>query len=206
MSGEGHMSRWVSRYWLLVPLVLGAILIRNWVEEPETFMPDEPLGISESQADYLLENFTTRHYDETGALAYHLRGSMLAHFPDDNRAEILRPAIMLNRDSSNWTVTAESGKLTREPDVVTLIGSVRIKRAVEDDSIEPITIETSNISIALEDDELYTEDRVRMETPGLIVEADGLQSSIKEGKLKLLSKVSARYDVARPPVIPANKQ
>ena len=199
MSTDGSVSRWMSGYWLLVPLILAAILIRNWVEEPQTLVPDAPLGITVGRADYLLENFTTRHYDINGALEYHLIGEMLAHYPDDDRAEITKPVLTLTRDQTTWLIVAQGGRLTREPDIVTLIGDVRIERSVDDGSAEPVTILSRNVAIELDKDYLYTDEHVRVETPGLVVEADGLQSSIKEGKLELLSDVKALYEAANPP-------
>ncbi len=198
MSDDNNLSRWMSRYWLLVPLILAAILIRNWVEDPATLLPEAPMTISESQADYLLEDFSTRHFDETGTLAYRLEGTRLAHFPDDGRAEVTLPALTLTREPAVWHVTADKGHLTREPDIFTLLGSVRINRTLNDsESSVPMTILGSNVAIALDTDELHTNDPVRIETPGMIVEANGLQSSVKAGKLELHSGVSARYEVAR---------
>ena len=205
MSTDGSVSRWLSRYWLLVPLILAAILIRNWVEQPETLVPDAPLGLTVGQADYLLENFDTRHYDANGGLEYHLIGEMLAHYPEDNRAEITKPVLTLTRDQTTWLIIAQGGRLTREPDIVTLIGEVRIERTEDDGSIEPITILSRNVAVELDEDYLHTDEHVRVESRGVVVEADGLQSSIKEGKLELLSNVNARYDVANPPFGPASK-
>ncbi len=203
VMASGQSARGWSGYWLLVPLILAAILVHNWVEQPETLVPEAPMAISESQADYLLEDFTTRHYDADGMLEYLLVGASLAHYPDDGRAEISRPEMTLTRELNHWSVTAESGRLTRQPDVITLLGDVHIERraqtARENDSFAPpISIVGSNIVIMLDDDQLSTGDRVRIESPGLVVEADGLRSSIKEGKLELLSDVSARYEAARP--------
>jgi lipopolysaccharide export system protein LptC len=200
MIDSNNLSRWMSRYWLLVPLILAAILIRNWVEDPTTLLPEAPMAISESQADYLLEDFSTRHYDDTGALAYRLEGIRLAHFPDDGRAEITEPEITLTREPATWHVSAEKGLLRRDPNTVTLIGSVRIDRTLANtEGAGQITILASNVAIALDTDELHTDEPVRIESPGMIVEANGLQSSIKAGKLELHSGVSARYEVARPP-------
>ena len=199
MSNDSNLSRWMSRYWLLVPLILAAILIRNWVEDPTTLVLEAPMAISESQADYLLEDFSTQHYDETGTLAYRLNGVRLAHFPDDGRAEITQPELTLTREPATWHVTADKGHLTREPNTVRLLGSVRIDRTLANtEGAEPITILARNVAIALDTDELHTDEPVRIESPGMVVEANGLQSSVKAGKLSLHSGVSARYEVARP--------
>lgn len=187
----------MSRYWLIVPLLLAAILIGNWVEEPATLVPESPMAIASSPADYLLEDFTTRHYAANGTLEYVLIGESLAHYPDDGRAEITRPSVTMQRDIAEWSVTAETGRLTREPDVVTLIGEVNIDRRVNGDtSNHPVSILARNVRIALDDDYLSTEDPVVIEAPGMVVEANGLQSSINEGKLELHSGVTARYEVA----------
>lgn len=197
MMNDGSATRWMSRYWLLVPMTLAAILIGNWVEQPETLAPQTPMAIATTPADYLLEDFTTRHYDPSGVLAYVLTGNTLAHYPDDGRAEITQPQVTLQRDNTHWTVVADTGRLTREPDIVTLLGAVTIDRTVQvNDDEMPVRISASNVEIALDTDYLQTQYPVVIEAPGMLLKANGLQSSIKEGKLELNSGVSARYEVA----------
>lgn len=123
------MTRFLSGYWLLVPLLLFAIVVRNWIEAPETLVPDEPLTMQRLQADYYLEDFTTRRFDEDGQLQYLLSGQSLSHYPQDDRAEIVEPRLQWREPDLLWSMRASGGRLTRSPDVVTLLDDVVLHRA-----------------------------------------------------------------------------
>ena len=122
----------LSRYWLLVPLILVAIVVRNWTERAETFEIEETVDMRRSEADYYLEDFTTRRFDENGALEYLVSGRTLSHFPDDDRSEVEAPRVELRREGAIWRVSAERGRLDTDPDVFTLIGDVQLERTVGD--------------------------------------------------------------------------
>ena len=122
----------LSRYWLLVPLILVAIVARNFVERPETFVVEETVDMRRSEADYYLEDFTTRRFDANGALEYVVAGDSLSHFPDDDVSEVIAPRVELRRPGAVWRVNAERGRLETDPDVFTLLGDVRLEREVLD--------------------------------------------------------------------------
>ena len=122
----------LSRYWLLVPLILIAIVARNFVERPETFVIEETVDMRRSEADYYLEDFTTRRFDATGALEYVVAGDSLSHFPDGDVSEVIAPRVELRRPGAVWRVNAERGRFESDPDVFTLLGEVRLERFVID--------------------------------------------------------------------------
>ena len=117
-----------SRYWLLVPLILIAILARDWVERPAAFEGEETIDMRATEADYYLEGFTTRRFDRDGALEYRISGEALSHFPDDGRSEVSAPRLELRRPGVLWRARADSGRLDIDPDVFTLLGDVRLER------------------------------------------------------------------------------
>lgn len=198
------MSRLLARYWLLVPLLLGTLLVRDWVEEPEGLVPEEPLEIQRLRADYYLQDFTTRRYDASGALEYLIRGDTLSHYPEDGRAEIDRPRMELHRDGASWSVRADDGTLVRDPtDTVTLSGDVRLERTALPDpaGLEPpprLEVRAADLSIAIDANEVSTDGPVEVSSPGWRLSAVGLRSSLDAGKLDLRSEVSGRYEVVAP--------
>ena len=117
-----------SRYWLLVPLILAAILARDWSERPDTFELEETVDMRATEADYYLEDFVTRRFDANGALEYRVSGETLSHYPDDDRSEVEAPRVELHRGGALWRMRAERGRLDTEPDVLTLLGKVVLER------------------------------------------------------------------------------
>ena len=209
------MSRLLSRYWLLVPLLLGTLLVRDWIEEPEGLAPEEPLEIQRRRADYYLEDFTTRRFDEAGALEYLIRGDALSHYPEDDRAEIERPRVELHRPGARWYGRADTGTLVREPtDTVTLAGGVRLERVATPAGASPppagagddpladlpgrLEIRADDLSVVIDANELATDGPVEIVAPGWRLAAVGLRSSLEAGKLDLRSEVTGRYEVVSP--------
>ena len=195
----------LSRYWLLVPLILVAIVARNFVERPETFVVEETVDMRRSEADYYLEDFTTRRFDANGALEYVVAGDSLSHFPDDDVSEVVAPRVELRRPGAVWRVNAERGRLETDPDVFTLLGDVRLEREVLDAPLDapivdgPLTITTRDLALGLDDDTVSTDAPFEIVANGWRLAGTGLRSTIDAGKLELLSNVNGTYDAAVPP-------
>jgi len=206
----------LSRYWLIVPLILVAIVARNWVERPETFEIEETVDMRRSEADYYLEEFTTRRFDANGALEYIVAGDSLSHFPDDDTSEVVAPRVELRRPGAIWRIDAERGRLRTDPDVFTLLGDVRLERIVTDEATVaateapeptgddpagggPLTITTRDLSLALDGNEVATDAPLEIVAEGWRLAGTGLRSTIDAGKLELLSNVHGTYDAAVPP-------
>lgn len=208
--------RRLSRYWLLVPVLLAVVLARDWIERPDAFVAEETVDMRATEADYYLENFTTRHFGENGALEYVVRGATLAHYPDDDRSEVDAPRVELHRPEALWRGRAARGRLDTGPDVLTLLGDVVLERLARTADAAPearaspadgssaraperLTIRTADLALALESDEITTEAPFEIVAEGWRVEGVGLRSAIDEGKLVLLSEVRGRFDPAPAP-------
>ena len=197
------VGRW-SRYALAVPLIALAIVARDWAEKPDTFELEETVDMRASEADYYLEDFTTRRFDAGGALEYVVSGRTLSHFPDDDRSEVDAPRVELHRADGRWRVSAERGRLDTDPDVFTLLGAVRLERegtppdeaGAEAEAGAALTIRTSDLSLGLDSNELATDAAFEIVSPGWRLAGVGLRSRIDEGKLVLLSDVTGTYDAA----------
>ncbi len=191
------LMRLISRYWLLVPLLLIAIVIRDWVETTPTLVEvEETIDMSETQSDYYLEQFKTRKFDTRGNIEYEVTGQTLAHYPDDDRSEITKPAVVLHREAVRWEVASTMGLLTKDPAIFTLQGDVVVKR--ESPKGEPLTIRTEELSILTDDNEVRTDKPIEIVAKTWELRSIGLQSSLNEGKLTLLSTVTGRYEVEKP--------
>lgn len=191
------LMRLISRYWLLVPLLLLAIVIRDWVETTPTLVEvEETIDMSETQSDYYLEKFKTRKFDSQGNIEYEVTGQTLAHYPTDDRSEITKPSVVLHREAVQWKVDSALGLLNKDPAIFTLQGDVVVKR--ESPAGEPLTIRTEELSILTDDNEVRTDKPIEIIAETWQLRSIGLQSSIDEGKLNLLSSVTGRYEVAKP--------
>jgi len=102
------LMRLISRYWLLVPLLLLAIVIRDWVETtPETVEIEETIDMRATESDYYLEQFKTSKFDADGELEYEITGKTLAHYPIDDRSEVTEPSLVMHRSHRNCVRNVE---------------------------------------------------------------------------------------------------
>jgi len=191
------LMRLVSRYWLLVPLLLLAVVIRDWVEKaPEEVIEiEETIDMRATQSDYYLEQFNTRKFDSQGNIEYQVTGQSLAHYPIDDRSEINKPSVVLHRESVQWKIDSALGELQKDPAIFTLHGDVVVKR--ESDNGDPVTMRTDQISILTDDNEVRTDKPIEIVAKTWQLRSIGLQSSLNEGKLNLLSGVTGRYEVGK---------
>lgn len=188
------LMRLVSRYWLLVPLLLLAIVIRDWVETtPETIEVEDTIDMQATQSDYYLEKFKSRKFDTSGNIEYEVSGQTLAHYPIDDRSEITQPSVVMHRDAVKWKIDSTVGELKKNPAIFTLQGDVVVEREISDGA--PIVIRTEELEILTDDNQVRTSKAIEIVAETWNLRSIGLQSSLDEGKLNLLSKVTGRYEV-----------
>jgi len=194
---QAMLTRMLSRYWLLVPLLLLVLVARNYVEDtPEPTTAESTINMQATESDYYLEDFVTQKFSAEGAIEYEVSGNTLLHYPEDDRSEILKPDVTLHRPPVTWQVVSEKGLLVKDPETFTLQGDVRVERTVENQAT--VQILTKDLSIETQSNLLSTASKVTIDAPTWQLEATGLQSSLDSGTLNLLSNVKGHYEVAKP--------
>jgi len=184
--------KYIYRYWILVPLLLLAVLSRNWVEEPGTVSTEATIDMAASQADYYLEAFETRKLDSEGKPEYTVTGDSLSHYPDDDRSVIIKPRLVMYRQQHVWTMDSPEGVLTPDPETFRLSGNVIMVRTGQDDEIR---LETRDVMVKTEQHLVQTNQPVTVSSDNWKLQSIGLESDIDDGTLILLSNVTARYEV-----------
>ncbi len=187
------LARLLSRYWLLLPLLILVVVVVDRVEEPEAFILEETLDMRETRSDYYMSEFQSRKFDSRGQIEYTVKGDTLAHYPHNDRSEITAPRVELHREGAQWQIESNSGLFDTNPDLFTLLGNVVVKRQAQ--ASDPLTIRTSSLTVATESNEVSTDARIEISAPTWQLQATGLKSAIDQGKLILLSDVIGRYEV-----------
>lgn len=191
------LVRLLKRYWLLAPLFLLAIVLRDWVETtPVSIEVEDTIDMQATESDYYLEQFKTRKFDAAGNIEYEVSGQTLAHYPIDDRSEITKPSVVMHREDIKWTIDSKAGDLEKNPAIFTLQGDVTVERINADSP--PIIIRTEELSILTDTNEVRTDKAIEIVSETWQLRSIGLQSSLNEGKLNLLSTVTGRYEVGQP--------
>lgn len=189
------IRRLVTRYWLLLPLLILAVVLIDRVEQPDIVETEETLDMRQTQSDYYLGDFRTRRYNDKGEIEYIVEGDTLAHYPDDGRSEIMSPRVELIGDEVQWLVESESGRFDPVPELFTLQGNVTVKRLLRSSDANTIIMTTPSLRIANEANIVETDEFVEIKAPTWSLQAKGLRTAIDNGQLSLLSEVVGRYEM-----------
>ena len=189
-------NRLLSRYWLLLPLLILVVIAVDRIETPPVVVVEETIDMRQTQSDYYMADFKTRKYRADGTIEYTIQGETLAHYPDNDRSEIIAPRIELNRPGATWDISSSKGRFDTNPDLFTLQGDVTMHRRRND--TDAITITTEQLTVATESNQVSTDAAIEIVSAHWALTATGMTSAIDDGILTLLSSVSARYDVPNP--------
>lgn len=191
--------KYIYRYWILVPLLLFAVLSRNWVEEKPDGVSQEPtINMAASQADYYLEAFETRKLSADGRPEYVVTGDALSHYPEDDRSVIIKPRLVMYREEHIWTMDSPEGVLTPDPETFRFSGDVSMVREATTDNTPQggaIRLQTRDVWVRTEENRVHTDQPVTVTSERWKLRSIGLESDIDAGILTLLSNVTARYEV-----------
>ena len=204
------MTHLITRYWLLLPLLICVVALLDRVELPDVIGTEDTINMSDTHSDYYMSDFRARRFGADGQIEYIVTGETLAHYPLDDHSKITAPRLELRRENVLWLVESERGRYDPTPDLFTLRGDVVIKRtlqpsdsrSVESDSAELQTLDkdvlvmtTNSLRIATNSNVVETDEMVNITAPTWQLQATGLRTAIDEGQLKLLSDVTGRYDM-----------
>lgn len=193
------LRRLVTRYWLLLPLLIITVALIDRVDAPDSVVTEDTIDMSATESDYYLSEFTTRRFNIEGIVEYQLEGKTLAHYPADDRSQITEPRVELRRESVKWLMTSKEGRFDPAPDLITLTGDVTVNRILPSGNGGSgpgnIVMTTQSLQIANTDNLVETDQEVEIVAPTWQLKATGLRTAIDDGRLQLLSNVVARYQL-----------
>jgi len=188
------MHRRLYRHWYIIPLVLLALVARDWVEEPATESDEETIDMTATNADYYLEDFETLKLDTNGKPEYVVNGVSLMHYPSDDVSEIISPFLTLSRGEATWTVKSKKGRLTTDPDIFTLQGAVTMRRSATEE-IAAVEISTNDLRVHTADNLVATDQVIEIKSQSWTLKSKGFESRLDSGTLTLLSEVEGHYEI-----------
>lgn len=191
------LSRLISRYWFLLPLLIVVVVAVDRIEAPATVEVEETINMRETRSDYYMSDFNTRKYAANGTIEYTVQGETLAHYPDNNRSEITAPTILLHRPEATWHISSNRGRFITNPDLFTLQGDVIVKRQSTGSGL--ITITTNSLKVATQTNEVTTDQDIEITAQHWQLNATGMTSLIDDGTLTLLSAVTGHYEMPDEP-------
>lgn len=187
------LERWKIVIVMLL-LAAGSAWLLNKITSGKIRATREPLH----QPDYYMENFRTFNLEQDGTLKNRLRAEYMAHYPDDDTTELVRPMLEIPRsDNQSINIIADKGWVTADNEVILLAGNVNLWQndAAGNKRLEIIT---SDVRILVNQEYAETDKPSTFIGKDTTVKATGAKAYLKEGRLKLLHNVHATISSAKP--------
>ena len=150
------------------------------------------------QPDYYMENFRTFNMEQDGTLKNRLQAEYMAHYPDDDTIELIRPVLEIPRaDSPSINIIADKGWVTADNEVILLAGNVNLWQndAAGNKRLEIIT---SDVRILIKQEYAETDQPSTIIGKDTTVKATGVKAYLKESRLQLLHNVHATISSENP--------
>ena len=190
--------KWPERRTLVLIVVLVLLaLLSQWLlglSEAERQGKDSTLR---HEPDYSMENFVITAMDSTGKPAHKLKAPLMLHYADDGSAEFTQPELTLYQDgAAPWEVRSERGWMAEDRKRILLQDAVLIENPAAPAN-EVWRIETHDLTLLPDEEYAETAAPVTITGQTSVTRGVGMQVFIKEGRLKLLSKVRGRYEAKK---------
>lgn len=180
-------NRWKTVI-VLVILAAGSVWLLNYLAGEKSTTTDA----LRHEPDYFMENFTTLSMERDGTPKNKLYAEYMAHYPDDNTTELLKPLLEVFRPNElPVNIIADKGWVTADNEVILLSGNVKLWQDNEEGE-RKLEIVTSDVRILTDQEYAETDKPAILSTKKLIVNATGVRAYFKENRLELLHNVHGK--------------
>jgi lipopolysaccharide export system protein LptC len=184
-------------------LLLGALAaLTFWLDAQIQPREPRPDGSARHDPDLFVERFRAVTFDAEGRVRQSLAAERARHFPDDNSTDFSSLSVAVtDPDSPRMSVTADSGTLSGDREILVLAGHVRAMRDAlpaspkaaagkgADGPSGPVTLTTEYLRVIPKQGRATTDKEVTIEEPRGIIRAVGMELDTQAGTLKLKSAV-----------------
>jgi len=177
----------------LYPLIaLGLLAAATvWLERATRMAEEKAVSVLRHEPDLMIQTFTLRRFDKTGAKSYELTGSRLVHFADDDSSHITHPHLDFSGEGRPLTVTAEQGTVYQQGDRVFLEGDVQAQRA-PDAQHAPMSFRSATLTLWPNEERAETRTPLVLTQGATVIRAQAMEAQNLIGELKLAGGVTAR--------------
>lgn len=166
-----------------------------WISE----QPDENRAAGDESApdhtvDYYVRNFSVTTMTPEGQPARRLNADLMQHYLEDDTTKLDNPFLKIyNQGMPGWDVTAESGWISGDGELVLLSGEVEINRPGSE-NVRELRILTRDLRVQPNQDYAETDELVTITSERNWVRSIGMQAWLREPiRLKLLSQSRGHY-------------
>lgn len=173
---------------ILICLVVVAVL-SAWLLNRLTESESKQEIRTATAPDYYLENFKTTVMREDGTPRNTLNALYMAHYPDTDTSELLKPSMQLYRHKNQpYFISADKGWLTSDNKVILLKGAVEMIEY--DKSGKPVLqVNTKSARVLPNQNYAETDDFAKIVSHRATITGKGMKAFFNDGQLKVLKNV-----------------
>ncbi len=177
---------------LIAILGFFAVLWFNNIIETRTRV--EKQNNSQSLPDYYVNDFYILGADKFGNPKYRLSAKRMEHIAADNHADLIEPKMKFYPDdqSAPWLVSAQTGRIDKKGELITLYGKVTILRRASTLN-PPVTIDTRDISFSPLTNLVKTDQKVVYTSKNNFARGVGLEADLSRQIITLKRRAKASY-------------
>ena len=167
------------RLLLYALLAIAALIAGRFVETPSPIVI-KPREKPPDNIDFYLSGVDYRAMDRDGRLRYRLRSPLLEHYLREDISRVQQPAIEYRLPGKRWRLAARQGEMQHRQDRLLLQQGVRLQR----EGRRPMQLDTERLELQTEARIARLPESLRLESPGLQLEADSAVLQLGEGRYR----------------------
>ncbi|WP_297800735.1 LPS export ABC transporter periplasmic protein LptC [Arenimonas sp. GDDSR-1] len=147
-----------------------------------------------ARSDYRLQDFSMHAFNEDGRTAFSLRSPLLERDPDGKSLTIAQPVFVFPGDEAgqNWGAVADSAWVSDRAREIRLQDNVRVTGPVSPKGLKT-EFSAAELSVFPKENRLHSNGVVTVNHGRSILSGTGLEADMKQRRVRLLAKVTARY-------------
>jgi lipopolysaccharide export system protein LptC len=147
--------------------------------------------------DYLVANFTSTTYNNSGAPESVLSAAKMIHYPDDDTTELVEPRVVQRKAGDvRMTVSALRGQISRDGEEIFLYDNVLLVREAAAERPEA-RLSTSFLHVVQDRSLVRTDREVFMQEGPRSLAGRGMEYDYGTGRLQLLANVRGQFEAQK---------
>ena len=139
--------------------------------------------------DYYLKNFAMTVFDADGVIVQLLEGGRLTQAPHGGEISVILPKVTLAGVSSNWILSAESGRM----DAAMVLGNLRNVTAIRGTDAQRLVVTTPVLSLDLKAQTARSKSGVRVTHLDNQIESQMMEIDLTRQHITLSKEVQGVY-------------
>ena len=178
--------------WFAIVLVAGVLATSYWFAQTlRTGVMTETGRIG--AVDFFAQDIALTGFDSLGRARYRLFADRMTHFGNSDDVDLDKPRILsLRLDQPQVQATALHAHATNNAQTVQMRGNVLLTRAASADRAA-MTMQTEELSAIPDEDHFWTDQPVRLDSGGMVMNARGMDFDNIARRVELNSEVVGTF-------------